>query len=164
MVYIYNSICTYNLLCLPLPKFYKCCIMITNIQSLICEINPRGKLTTNVLFYEKKYNLDCCSNAISTTDLVYFLCFSSTSYFYLFLLPECYGSDKFSIWEDFDFPSDLKDDVFFSSRRTVSVWLLLRALGTRSCSGLTALSQRTTWCWRSSKESWQSPTTSAPRI
>ena len=29
-------------------------IMITNIQSLICEINPRGKLTQNVLFYIKK--------------------------------------------------------------------------------------------------------------
>ena len=70
--------------------------MITNIKS---EINPRGKLTT--FFYEKKYNLDCCSNAISPTDLVYFLCFSSTSllsphlfYLYLFLLPECSGSNK----------------------------------------------------------------------
>ena len=53
--------------------------------------------------------------------------------------------------------------VFFSFRRTVSVWLLLRAPGTRSCSGLTALSQRTTSCWRSLKESWQSPTTSGLR-
>ena len=70
--------------------------MITNIQSLICEINPRGKLTTNVLFYEKKYNLDCWSNAISQTDPVYFSSTSPhlTSYFYLFLLPNCSGSNK----------------------------------------------------------------------
>ena len=153
----------YNLLCLPLPKFYKCCIMITNIQSLICEINPRGKLTTNVLFYEKKYKLDCCSNAISPTDLVYFLCFSSTSYFYLFFLPECYSSNKILHLRRLWFSGRFERWCFFPFRRTVLVWLLSRALGTPSCSGLTALSQRTTWCWPSSRGSWRSPTTSGRR-
>ena len=98
MIYIAKNVC-WNLESpgIPLPEFCKFCIMITNIQSLICEINPRGKLTTNVLFYEKKYNLDWCSNAISPTDLVYFLCFSSSSYFYLFCCPNVPAPIKFYI-------------------------------------------------------------------